>query len=165
MAGVRITGMASGLPPNIVEQIMEAERIPVKQMEVGKAKEDDKLKLVGDLETRMNDVTKNLSELVGTKGFTDMKMTSGDPSIVDGVADPSASTSGSWALEVLQLAQKPGSVSNGFPDKDKSQMGVGYLKFKTQEGVKEVYINGENNTLENVSENRLMQQMWVCVHR
>lgn len=151
MAAIRISGMASGLPPNIVEQIMEAERVPIKQMEVTKAKEDDKVKLVTDLETRLNDVNKNLTELVGTRGFTDMKLMSGDPSIVDGVVDPSASIAGNWSVEVLQLAQKPGAVSNGFPDKDSSQIGVGYLKFNTPEGTKEVYISGKSNTLESVA--------------
>ena len=54
MAGIRFSGMASGLPPNIVDQIMEAERVPVKTMENQKAKEDGKLKLVQDLESKKN---------------------------------------------------------------------------------------------------------------
>jgi flagellar hook-associated protein 2 len=119
-------------------------------MEVNKAKEDDKMKLVTDLETRLGDVNKNLQELVGTRGFTDMKLMSGDPSILDGTVDPAASVTGTWAVEVLQLAQKPGALTNGFPDKDKTQLGVGYLKFQTPEGIKEVYINGKSNTLETV---------------
>jgi flagellar hook-associated protein 2 len=150
MTAIRITGMASGLPPNIVDQIMEGEKIPLKQMEASKTKEDDKVKLVTDLETRMQDINKNLTELVGTRGFTDLKLSSGDPSIIDGVADPTSGVTGTWAIEVLQLAQKPGAISNGFPDKDKTQFGTGYLKFKTPEGIKEVYINGKTNTLEAV---------------
>src|SRR5688572_18807145 len=106
--------MASGLPPNIVEQIMEAERIPVKTMEVQKAKEDDKMKLVTDLETKISDITKNITELVGIRGFTAQKVTSGDPNIVDGLVDPNTSVTGEWQIEVIQLAQKPGAVSNGF---------------------------------------------------
>ena len=74
MAAIRFSGMASGLPPNIVEQIMEAERIPVKTMENQKLKEDDKIKLVTDLETKVSDISKNLSELVGIKGFTNTKL-------------------------------------------------------------------------------------------
>ncbi len=151
MGAIRITGMASGLPPNIVDQIMEGEKIPLKQMEVSKTKEDDKMKLVSDLETRLQDVTKNLAELVGTKGFSDLKLNSGDPSIIDGVADPTIGVTGNWSLEVMQLAQKPGAVSSGFPDRDKSQLGTGYLKFQTPEGVKEVYINGKTNTLDSVA--------------
>ncbi|MGZ3743979.1 MAG: flagellar filament capping protein FliD [Pseudobdellovibrionaceae bacterium] len=152
MAGIRISGMASGLPPNIVEQLMDAERIPVKNMENQKAKNEDKLKLVTELETKVNDITKNLGELTSTKGFSDKKLTSGDPNIVDGTLDPGLAVPGDYSLEVLQLAQKPSAISNGFPDKDKTQLGVGYIKFKTSEGLKEVYINGKNSTLTGVAD-------------
>ena len=151
MGSIKISGMASGLPPNIVEQIMEGEKIPVKTMEAKKAKEEDTLKLVGELETKISDINKNLGELVGTKGFSDTKFISGDPAIVDGVVDPSQAVTGEYQLEVMQLAQKPGALSNGFPDKDNTQIGVGYIKFKSDEGEKEVYINGNNSTLQGVA--------------
>jgi len=152
VAGIRISGMASGLPPNIVEQLMDAERIPVKNMEQTKAKNEDKLKLVTDLESKVNEIVKNLSELTNTKGFSDKKLTSGDPNIADGTLDPNFAVPGDYSLEVLQLAQKPAAISNGFPDKDKSTMGVGYIKFQTKEGSKEVYIKGETSTLNGVAD-------------
>lgn len=142
--------MASGLPPNIVEQIIEAEKIPLRTMESQKAKEDDKLKLVGDLETKVSDITKNLAELTGTRGFTNNKLVSGDASIIDGAVDPKTAVNGQWHVEVERLAQKPGAVSNGFPDKDSTELGTGYLKVQTNEGEKQIYING-NSTLEGVA--------------
>ncbi|KHD89743.1 MAG: flagellar hook associated protein [Bdellovibrio sp. ArHS] len=150
MAGIRFTGMASGLPPNIVDQLMEAERIPVKQMEVQKTKQEDKLKLVTDLETKVSDITKNLGELTSTSGFIDKKFVSGDPNVIEGQVDPNSAIPGDYSIEVVQLAQKPAAISNGFPDKNETQIGVGYIKFDTPEGVKEVYINGANSTLEGV---------------
>lgn len=148
---VRMLGMASGLPPNIVEQLMDAERIPVKQMENKKAMEDEKLKLVGDLETKISEITKSLSELTSTRGFTNTKLTSGNQAIVDGVADPEKAMTGEWQIEVIRLAEKPGAMSNGFADKDKTQIGVGYLRFETPDGRKDVYINADNSTLEGVA--------------
>lgn len=130
---------------------MEAEKIPVKQMEAGKAKQEDKLKLVTDLETKVNDITKNLSELTSTSGFVDKKFISGDPNVVDGQVDPTTAIPGDYSLEVVQLAQKPAAISNGFPDKNETQIGTGYIKFQTPEGTKEVYIKGENSTLEGVA--------------
>lgn len=150
MAGIRITGMASGLPPNIVEQLMDAERIPVKQMEASKLKQEDKLKLVTDLETKVSDITKNLSELTSTTGFSDKKFISGDANVIDGQVDPQVAIPGDYAIEVVQLAQKPAAISNGFPDRDETQIGTGYIKFQTPEGEKEVYINGANSTLDGV---------------
>ena len=152
MPAIRITGMASGLPPNIVDQIMEAEKIPVKQMETRKAGEDEKYKLVEELENKVNEIPKNLSELVGTRGFSNMKVNSADPNIIQGTADPAVAATGSWMIEVERLAQKPGSVSNGFPDADKTQIGVGYLKFKTDRGTQKVYIDGKSNTLNGVAQ-------------
>ncbi len=150
MAGIRITGMASGLPPNIVDQLIEAERIPIKNMETARSKDEDKLKLVTELETKISDVTKNLGELTGTQGFLDKKLISGDPNVVDGVVDPQTAIPGDYSVEVLQLAQSPGAISNGFPDKDKTNLGVGYIKFETPEGKKEVYITG-SSTLDSVA--------------
>ena len=143
--------MASGLPPNIVEQLMDAEKIPVKQMEASKVKQEDKLKLVTDLETKVNEITKNLGELTSNQGFIDKKFLSGDPNVIDGQVDPQTAVPGDYSLEVVQLAQKPGAISNGFPDKNETQIGVGYIKFETHEGTKEVYINGKNSTLEGVA--------------
>lgn len=143
--------MASGLPPNIVDQLVEAERVPLKQIETKKNKQEDVLKIVTDLETKVSEITKNLGELTNTKGFIDTKLISGDPNTIDGVVDPGAVVNGEYSIEVMQLAQKPGAISNGFPDKDKTQMGVGYIKFETSQGLKEVYIKGENSTLSGVA--------------
>ncbi|MFZ4404484.1 MAG: flagellar filament capping protein FliD [Pseudobdellovibrionaceae bacterium] len=151
MAGIRLMGMASGLPPNIVEQIMEAERIPIKTMEASKTKQEDKLKLVGDLETKINDINKQLAEVTAAGGFLDKKLISGDPSIIDGVIDPATALPGEYQVEVLQLAQKPGALSNGFKDRDETEVGVGYIKFQTTDGMKEVYISGKDSTLDGVA--------------
>lgn len=149
---IRINGLASGLPPNLVDQVIEAERMPVKQMEERKNKISDKVKLVGDLETKVNDISKNLGSVVSARGFVDKKMTSGFPDIIDGTIDPDVADPGEWTLEVVQLAGKPSVVTNGMPDKDQTTMGVGYIKFDTEEGTKEVYISEENSTLEKIAE-------------
>lgn len=151
MPGIRISGMASGLPPNIVEQIMEAERIPVKQLEAKKADDDSKLTLVSELETKVGEITKTVSDLVSNRGFANNKLLSGDPNIVDGAVDPEHIVTGDWQVEVLRLAQKPGAMTVGFPDKDQTQVGVGYLRFETPEGRKDVYVNTSNNTLEGIA--------------
>lgn len=152
MASISFGGMASGLPPNIVDQLMEAEKIPIKKMETQKGKQENRLKLVTDLESKLNEVINSIGELAGTRGFNDMKLTSGDENIISGSVDPDTAVTGNWNVEVLELASKASVVTNGFPDKDKTQIGVGYFKFETPEGTKEVYINGSNNTLQDVAE-------------
>lgn len=147
---VRISGLSSGLPPNLVDQVIEAERMPVKQMQEKKAVIEDKVKLVGELETKINDIGKSLSAIIGRKGFVDKKFVSGFPDIINGTLDPEVAEPGEWTLEVLQLANKPSVVSSGFPDKDQTRIGLGYIKFNTKDGPKEVYISEDNSTLEKV---------------
>ncbi|HRK07040.1 MAG TPA: flagellar filament capping protein FliD [Pseudobdellovibrionaceae bacterium] len=145
---IRFGSINTGLPPNIVDQLVEAERIPVKQMEQRKEKLDGKLKLVNDLSSKVGAIRGSLGELASTRGFSDVKLQSGDPGAVGGTVDPSLAKPGSWNIEVVQLAQKASVITNGFPDKDTTQIGVGYFKFDTPEGSKDVYISGDNSTLE-----------------
>lgn len=151
MAGISFGGMASGLPPNIVDQLMEAERIPIRKMEEQKGKQESRLKLVTELETKLNEIIGSVGELASTRGFSDMKLNSGDENIVSGAVNPDSAVTGNWNLEVLELASKASVVTNGFPDKDKSQVGTGYFKFETPEGTREVYVNSSNNTLQGVA--------------
>lgn len=149
--GISLGGLGSGLPPNIVDQLMDAERIPLKNIEKQKGKQENRLKLVTELETKLNGINGTLAGLASTRGFSDMKLNSGDQNVVGGTVDPNAAVTGSWNIEVVDLAQKAAAITNGFADKDKTQIGVGYFRFETPDGQREVYINGENNTLSGVA--------------
>lgn len=145
---IQFGSINTGLPPNIVDQLIEAERMPIKNVEAQKGKVEAKLKLVDELTTKVGDIRKSLGELAGVRGFTDIKLISGDPNVITGTVDPERSQPGSWNVEVVELARKSGAVTNGFPDKDKTTIGVGYFRFKTPDGHKDVYINENNNTLQ-----------------
>ena len=114
MAGIRISGLASGLPPNLVDQVIEAERMPVKTMQENKSKIEDKVKLVTDLETKVAEINKSLGVIVGAKGFVDKKFMSGFPDIIEGTLDPEIAEAGEWNIEVLQLAGKTSVGTKGF---------------------------------------------------
>ncbi|MGE0763293.1 MAG: flagellar filament capping protein FliD [Bdellovibrionales bacterium] len=145
-------GINTGLPPNIVDQLVEAERIPIRNMEAQKTKQETKLKLVQDLESKLAALNGSLAGLASAKGFKDIKLNSGNPNVITGAVDPDASVTGSWNVEVVELAQKAAAITNGFPDKDKTQIGTGYFRFHTADGKKDVYVNGKNNTLEKAAE-------------
>lgn len=148
MPGIKFGSINTGLPPNIVEQLMEAERIPIKNMEGNKSKLDAKSKLVDELTTKIGDIRKGLGELANTRGFSDIKLTSGDANAINGTVDPAAYEAGNWNIEVQSLAEKASAVTNGFPDKDKTKIGTGYFRFKTPNGDKDVYLTKNQNTLE-----------------
>ena len=148
---IRFGGLASGLPPNIVEQIMASERLPIQNLESKKVGINAKLDLVGDLESRLRKVNDSMKDIIGTKGFNDYALGVSREGIVQGAVDPATAQTGSWALEVLKMPVNAGRMTNGFPDKDRTQVGVGYLKFHTPEEDHEVYINDSNNTLSGIA--------------
>lgn len=145
---IQFGSINTGLPPNIVDQLIDAERIPIKNIKVQKDKSETKMKLVEDLSTKVSDIRKGLNELAGTRGFSDIKLVSTDPNVVQGTVDPQTYQPGNWNIEVVELAKKASAITNGFPDKDKTTIGTGYFRFKTPEGSRDVYVNSNNNTLE-----------------
>lgn len=151
LGSIRFGSINTGLPPNIVDQLMEAERIPIKNIQDKKGKDEMKAKLVDELATKIGDIRKGLGELASARGFSDIKLISGDANTVTGTVDPGGYQVGSWNVEVVQLAQKASAITNGFPDKDKTTIGTGYLRFKTPDGNKDIYISPPNNTLEGVA--------------
>ena len=151
MASIKFGGINTGLPPNLVEQLVAIERLPIQTVEQRKAKTENRLNLVNELAGHLQDIRGNLDDMVGIKGFTALKVDSGDPSILTGAVDPGSGARGSWNIEVLELASKAGAVTNGFPDKDQTQVGIGYISFKTPEGEKEVFINRDSSTLQGVA--------------
>tara|TARA_B100001248_G_C27399124_1_gene468444 strand:- start:1620 stop:2978 length:1359 start_codon:yes stop_codon:yes gene_type:complete len=152
LKGIPGIGSASGLPPDIVDQLMQAERIPVQNLENKKAKSQARLDLVNYLGDSINKIKENIGELANSRGFRDMKLISGDENILQGTVDPLTAQKGSWNIEVVQMAEKAAAVSNGFPDKDTTEIGVGYISFDTSEGEKEVYIDAANSTLDGVAQ-------------
>ena len=129
---------------------MANERIPIQNMESKKGNINAKLDLVGDLETRLRKVADSTKSIIGTTGFNDFSLDFSREGILSGAVDPAQAQTGSWSLEVLKLPKNAGRMTNGFPDRDRTQLGVGYLKFETAEGEHEVYINDSNNTLQGV---------------
>ena len=151
MPPIRFGGLASGLPPNIVDQIMASERLPIQNMESKKENINAKMQLVGDLESRLRKVGDSLKEVIGVGGFKDYSLDFSREGVIKGTVDPKTAQKGSWSLEVLKLPKSSGRMTNGFPDPNKTQVGVGYLTFETPEGEHEIYINDTNNTLQGVA--------------
>jgi flagellar hook-associated protein 2 len=150
MPAVRMPGVGSGLM-SVVDQIMVAEREPLKQMDAKKQKLDTKMGLVTDLEGRLNKVKGELKSIVGGKKFQDYTLNVSDQDVIGGTVESEKVIPGQWKIEVVRLAENSGALSNVVADKDKTKMGVGYLKFNTPNGEKKIFINDSNNTLDGIS--------------
>lgn len=150
--GISFGSINTGLPPNIVQQLIEVEKQPIKALEEKKGKAQEQLKLVDDLTGKVREIFTGLRELGNIHGFADIKLETGDQNIITGAADKNIATPGSYQVEVMKLAHKTSAASNGFPDKDKTQVGIGYLKTTGADGkTREIYVDNNNNTLDKLA--------------
>jgi flagellar hook-associated protein 2 len=147
---VSFGSLSSGLPPDIVDKIMEAERCPVRIMESQKADFDKQKKLISELRTKVAGISVN--DIGDIYDFWELKTVSSSPDVVSATVDKRKATPGTYNIEVVQLARRSSAVSTPFPDKNESQVGVGYISFELPDGEeKQIYIGPNENTLEGVA--------------
>ncbi len=141
----------TGLPKDIVQQIMKAEQIPVQNMEKQKSKLTDKKGLVDQLIKLTEDVRGNLAVNANARALRELKVDTNND-IIGVTADKNRAVPSSYQFEVTQLAQKSSAMTSGFADKDESYVGVGFIQFYLANGEKkEIYIDSDNASLDKIA--------------
>ncbi len=144
--------IASGLPKDLVQRLVDAEREPIRKLESRKKDEENKLKLVQDLSSKVNDISSTLKDLTRFRSFRDLMAVNGRPELLDVSVDKNTAEPGSYQIEVMQLAGQSSMMSNGFEDPDDTQIGAGYFSYELPNGeTKEVYIDPDNSTLNGIA--------------
>lgn len=150
--GISFGSINSGLPKDIVQQIVEAEKIPIKQMESRKDKIESKKSLVGQLTSLIENLRGEALKNKNARSLRELKINTGESSNISVTADKNVADVGKHTIEVLQLAGKSSAFSNGIEDKDKTYVGVGYIKAKLPNGdSKEIYIDEEHANLTGIA--------------
>lgn len=149
--GISFGSISSGLPKDIVQQIVAAERIPIQQMEARKAKVASKQALVGELTKLVEGMRGEVLKNKGMRSLRELKVNGGADHI--GIAvDKNVAEVGKYSIEVGQLAQKSSAITNGVEDKDKTYVGVGYIRAKMPNGEsKEIYVDEHNSSLAGIA--------------
>jgi flagellar hook-associated protein 2 len=81
-----------------------------------------------------------------------MKVNTGDNPNIGVTTDKNVADPGKYNLEVIQLAGKSSAISNGVEDKDKTYIGVGYIKAILPNGEsKEIYVDEEHSSLTGIA--------------
>ncbi len=149
--GIAFGSINSGLPKNIVEQIMQAEKIPVQKMEERKGKIENKKALLKDLMSRVEKLRGSIYASKSDRSFREFNVNVSGNGITASV-DKNIAEPGNYQIEVLQLAQKSSAISNGIEDKDNTYLGVGYLQYELPDGTtKEIYIDEESSSLSGIA--------------
>lgn len=152
MPAISLGPIASGLPKDLVQRLVEAEREPIRQLEARKQFEEAKLKLAQDLSKRVSDISGGIKDLTRYRSFRDLMPVNGRPELMDVTVDKNTAEPGTYQIEILQLAGRSSMLSNGFADPDDTQVGAGYFSYTLPNGdVKEVYIDPENSTLNGIA--------------
>ncbi len=150
--GISFGSINSGLPKDIVQQIVDAEKVPIKQMEARKAKVENKKNLIGQLTTLVENMRGEILKNKSERSFRELAINTGESSNIAVSADKNVALPGKHQLEVIQLAQNSSALTNGVEDKDKTYMGVGYIKAVMPNGEsKEIYVDEAHASLTGIA--------------
>lgn len=148
--GVRVN-TGSGIDPNLVNKLIEAERIPIKQVESRKDKLVEEQKSFKDFSGLVSALGSSLNSVRNRTDFIKLKLESSHPDIIDGTVDAQA-VPGSYELEVRHTAKTHKLLAAAFPDKDKTPVGFGYMSIELDDGrVFDVDISPDASTLSDVA--------------
>lgn len=149
--GIAFGSIQSGLPKDIVQQIVNAEKIPIQQLENRKQKIENKKNLVNDITSRVEKLRGSILQNKSSRSLRELDVKlSGDE--ISATADKNIAEPASYQIEVLQLAQKSSAITNGVEDKDKTYLGVGYIQYKLPNGEsKEIYVDEKNSSLTGIA--------------
>lgn len=149
--GISFGSINSGLPKDIVQQLVAAEKIPLQKMEEKKDKVNSKKALLSDLTQRVEKLRGNIYANKGDRSFRELAVNVSGKGISANV-DKNIAEPGSYQIEVMQLAQKSSAMSNGVEDPDETYIGVGYIQYELPNGEeKEVYVDHENSSLKGIA--------------
>ena len=137
----------TGLPKDIVQQLMKAERAPIEKLEIRKEKLGNKKALVNQLTSLVNKLRTEVLNNSNAQSLREVMVETED-GIVKVDLDKNVVQPGTHQIEVLNLAQRSTATTTGFEDPSESYIGVGYLRYITTDGEqKDIYIGPESANL------------------
>lgn len=147
-----IDGLISGLDTtDIINQLLEVERIPITQLEVRKSEYEQKISLWQEANTKLLALQTAASSLASESTFQEKTVSVSDESILTAAANSSAVT-GTYLLRVEQLAYAHQiATSSSYADYDTTTLGEGIITIQVGTGTPvEITIDSSNNTLEGI---------------
>ena len=147
---IRMTGVGGGFDPKLVEQLIEAEKLPVASAKKRKVKFSAEKKEMDKLNGLMTDLDSALNGLKSRADFFKMKVESSHPDIMDGICKAEA-LAGNYEFEVRGVARSDKQLAYGFPDRDKTPVGFGYMEIEREDKGPAAIEVAPGSTLEDVA--------------
>ena len=149
--GVRMAGSFSGIDPKLVEGLIKAEGIPVEQAKKRREKVVEEKAEFEKLNSMINELDTSLNGLKSKSDFYKMKVESSHPDIMEGLVDNYALL-GTYEFEVRGLARNEKELAYGFPDKNETPVGFGYMLIEREDLEPYEVVIEPNSTLQDVAE-------------
>ena len=151
--GLRYDPIGGGQFKAAVQQIIEAERAPIKQMETHKKTEESRLKLFQEFKNKFGGFEKTLAEFSNFKNFRELKVDLGDgDKNIEVTVDKATAEPGTYDIQIDQLAHRSSVLTNGFEKGDEANLGVGYVVFRQPDGeTREIYIDEKQASLKGIA--------------
>ncbi len=135
----------------MVEKLVEVEKIPVEQAKGRREKIVNEKKEVEKLQGLIAALDGAANGLKGKADFYHLKVESSHPDILEGMIKGPANI-GSYEFEVRGLAKTDKQLAFGFPDKDKTQVGFGYMLVEREDMEPAEVVINPGSTLQDVAE-------------
>ena len=131
--GIRMPGATTGpFDPNMVKQLIEVEKQPIESAKKRReqiVQEKDEFSKIKDM---VNGLDTTLNALKNRTDFYKLKVESSHPDIIDGLVEGVALI-GNYEFEVRGLAKTEKELAYGFPDKNETPVGFGFMLIERED--------------------------------
>jgi len=151
--GLKFDPVGGGQFKQVVQQIIEADREPIRTLETRKKTEEARLKLFQEFKSKISGLQNSLSEIASIKKFKEYKVELGDgKDLIDITVDKEKVHPGTYQMEIKQLAERSGMISSGLTDPEKTSLGIGYIVLPNKKGDDfEIFVDPKNSNLRSVA--------------
>ena len=151
--GLRFDPVGGGQFKQVVQQLIEAERQPIKQLEARKKNENAKMTLFQEFKTKFTGFEKTLNEFSDFRKFRELKVDLGDgENAIAVTVDKERAEPGTYTLAIEQLATRTSVISNSFKNPDEPVLGSGFIVVDGPEGSMEIYVDAKNASLRGIAD-------------
>lgn len=151
--GLRFDPVGGGQFKQALKAIIEAERQPIKTLENRKSLQQARLKLFQEFKGKFGNLDKSIQDISNFKNFRELKVDLGDGTNLMSVnVDKFRAEPGTYVMEIEQLAERSSVISNGHPNPEEPNLGVGYIVAELPDGdTKEIWVSEKNASLRGIA--------------
>lgn len=151
--GLKFDPMGGGQFKQLVAQMIEAEKLPIKSLESRKGIEQARLKLFQDFKGKVGSLSKSVEDIGSISKLREFKVDLGDgKDLVDVTIDKEKAMAGTYEVQVDQLAARSSMISRGFKDPEEPNLGMGFVVFQKADGSNfELFVDEKESSLRNIA--------------